>query len=204
MDSDHRRGTINRAFRRACWLLSFCGITSISSTALAGEPATEHRSPQFGSERLLADALKQARADNKRVFIVETGDHCGACVLMSRFVDRHKSILNQDFIVVKIERRPDNAKDPVVSRIRFGKQGGIPWVAILNGDGDILATSNDASGHNLGFPHKRDDIESFIKMISSTSQRMTHNQLQGIENSLTLGTILSEVKEERAGQRRSQ
>jgi hypothetical protein len=116
---------------------------------------------------------------------------------MSRFLQRHKAILAQDFIVFTIERRQAGAADPVVSRIRAGKEGGIPWSAVLDAQGAVLVTSNDASGKNLGFPFKPAAIELFIEMIAKTSHRINRNQLQIMENSLMQQTILFEVLDER-------
>jgi len=181
---------------RATQFLSFCCLALFCSTAWS-DPLSEAPSPQSNSQRLLDNALKQARAEQKRVYFVETGDNCGPCILMSRFLERHKSILGQDFIIVKIERPKDGANDPVLSRIRAGKSGGIPWSAILDGNGTVLATSNSADGKNLGFPLNRPEVDCFIEMIRSTSRHISRNELLDMGDCLLHQTILLELLKER-------
>jgi hypothetical protein len=177
----------------AALVVSYVAATAYAQNSIRQSDAQE---PPPDSERLLADALSQARQENKRVFFVVTGENCGPCVLMSRFLDRYKTIIDQDFIVVKIGREQDSASDAVIRRVRAGKPGGIPWVAILDGGGAVLATSNDADGKNLGFPHEELGIECFMNMISSTSRRIPSNQLMQLEESLRRNTILKEFLQE--------
>jgi hypothetical protein len=173
------------------WILVIC-----SSTAL-GEPFSEPDAPAIDSQARLDDALKQARAEQKRVFILETGENCGHCIFMARFLERYKSTLSKDFIVLAIERRQDGVKDPVISRIRAGKPGGIPWSAILDENGTVLTTSNKPDGKNLGFPHEQPDIDYFIEMLKTKSGRISRSELNEMAISLERQTIVFEYLKER-------
>ena len=174
----------------------FCAIALSCSMDLSNSLG-EDESPRLESQQILDDALKQARAEHKRVYFLETGDNCGPCVYMLRFLEQYEPLLRQDFVVVKIKRPSDGAKDPVTSRIRAGKPGGIPWSAILDVDGTVLATSNDGNGKNLGFPHEQHGADCYVNMLRSGSQRITPNQLQEMADALTYWTIIREVKKER-------
>lgn len=134
---------------------------------------------------LLDDAIKQAKAENKRVFVQETATWCGPCWMLSRFLDRHRANWSQDYIWVKLDSRWEHAQE-IAKELRQEAEGGIPWVAILDADGQTLATSNDSEGENIGFPSKseRDGIRHFLKMLRSTSQRMTEDDFQTLQRAL--------------------
>ncbi|HBE69862.1 MAG TPA: hypothetical protein DDW52_17080, partial [Planctomycetaceae bacterium] len=58
---------------------------------------------------------------------------------------------------------------------------GIPWTAILNADGDILATSNmPDTGENIGFPSSEKGREHFANMLRSGANRMTEDEIVGL------------------------
>ena len=54
---------------------------------------------------------------------------------------------------------------------------GIPWMAILDSDGNALVTSNDGpTGENIGHPIESEEIEHFMHMIEQTAQHLTMEQ----------------------------
>jgi len=136
----------------------------------------EHSPARLDAQKLLADALTQARVENKRVYLQESGMHCAPCLMMSRFLDQHRSILSPDFIFIKIDCARSQHGDEIMKSIRPGGRGGIPWVAILDADGKVLTTSNDAAGENIGFPSEERSVEHYLQMFATTAQRMTPDQ----------------------------
>jgi internalin A len=137
----------------------------------------KHAPVPLDAQQVLADALSQARAENKRVYVQESGMHCAPCLAMSRFIDLNREILAGDFVFIKIDRGRYAHADEAMEHIRSGRSGGIPWVAILDAEGKVLATSNGPDGQNLGFPYDSISVEHYLKMLSSTAQRMTGEQL---------------------------
>ncbi len=137
----------------------------------------KHAPPPLDAQQVLADALSQARAENKRVYVQESGMHCAPCLAMSRFIDLNRKILAGDFVFIKIDRGRYAHADEAMEHIRTGNSGGIPWVAILDAEGHVLATSNGPDGQNVGFPYDSISVEHYLKMLSSTAQRMTGEQL---------------------------
>ncbi len=55
-------------------------------------------------------------------------------------------------------------------------EGGIPWMAILDSKGKVLATSDGPEG-NIGYPNNPDRIDHFLKMLTATAHRLTSEQL---------------------------
>jgi hypothetical protein len=128
--------------------------------------------PTLDAQELLATALKQAKAENKRIIIQETATWCGPCRLLSRFLDKERMVWERDYIWIKIDHRWSGS-DEMMKTMRAGAQGGIPWWAILDQDGKVLVTSNDEEGTNIGFPSEQSDRAHFRTMLEKTAIRLT-------------------------------
>jgi RNA polymerase sigma factor (sigma-70 family) len=133
----------------------------------------EGKAPErLDADQLLNDALARARKENKRVLVQETATWCGPCWRLSRFLDKHRDVWEKDYLWVKLDHRWKNAAE-IAKRLRKGAQGGIPWTAILDADGKVLATGNDKDGQNIGYPTDPAAVAHFAAMLRSTAQRLT-------------------------------
>lgn len=144
----------------------------------------EHLPPQLDAEKLLADALSQAKSEGKRVFIQESGTYCGPCHLLSRYLDRNKEILGRHFVFLQIDSlRLDNG-DKVMKPFHRTANQGIPWVVILDADGNSLGDSEGPDGKNFGFPSAPDGIDRFMQLLATTAPGLAADQLQLLRNDL--------------------
>lgn len=76
-----------------------------------------------------------------------------------------------------------NGKE-LAARLRAGKApGGIPWMAILDGDGKTLVTSDGPKG-NIGYPGEPHEIEFFVAMLNQTRQHLSDDQVGDLERQL--------------------
>jgi beta-lactamase regulating signal transducer with metallopeptidase domain len=142
-----------------------------------------HAPERPDAERLLADALLQAQRENKRVLVQETGAYCGWCFVLSRFLESQREILSPDYVTIKIDRWRFRNGQQVMRRLRTGKDGGIPWMAILDSKGKTLTTSDGPKG-NIGYPGEPEEIDFFLKMLAATAQRITPQQYAALRKSL--------------------
>jgi hypothetical protein len=115
------------------------GQDAQSATKGLKEFLAAHALPRLDAEKLLADARDRARRENKRVFLQETATWCVWCHVLSRFLDGHKAIFDANYVFVKIDRSRFTHGDAVMQRYRTGEDRGIPWCAILDADGTMLA-----------------------------------------------------------------
>jgi Thioredoxin-like len=139
---------------------------------------------RLDAEKLLADALARAKKENKRVLVQETATWCGPCWRLSRFLDANRELWEKDYLWIKLDHRWDHAID-VAKRLRKGiAQGGIPWTAILDADGKILATSNAKDGQNVGFPSDAAAITHFETMLRTTALRLTPPEIARLAEAL--------------------
>jgi hypothetical protein len=144
----------------------------------------QHRLPPLNAQQLLDAALAQAKAENKRVFVQETASWCGPCWLLSRFIDDHRETFEKDFIHVKMDHRWTGVGD-VMDGIEPDQRGGIPWFAILDAEGKVLADSNGQDG-NIGYPAagEPEGIQHFLMMLRASAIRLTADDLTAIEEAL--------------------
>jgi beta-lactamase regulating signal transducer with metallopeptidase domain len=135
------------------------------------------------ARKLLNDAMAQATLQNKRILIQETATWCGPCHLLSRFLNANR-VWEQDYIWVKMDHRYTGARE-LMTELREGASGGIPWFAILDADGKKLATSNElASKENIGFPSDPNGQAHFEFMLKSTRQRLTDDEISKLISTL--------------------
>ena len=140
---------------------------------------------------LLADALVEARKSNRRVLVQETAVWCGPCHLLTEYLEKHRAIWQKDYLWIRIDERWTNSsqvmegiRSQVTEEIKPGVCGGIPWMAILDADGRLMATSNGPKGENIGYPSTPARIEHFLRMLRDTLQRMTEDDLRQLHDGL--------------------
>jgi hypothetical protein len=138
---------------------------------------------KLDASKLLAEALRQAKADNKRVIVQETATWCGPCWLLSRFLEKHKQAWETDYILVKMDHRWTGAQE-IMKGFRGDADGGIPWFAVLDAEGNVLVTSNGEDGNNIGYPSDESGQAHFRQMIETTAQRMTPEQIASLMDAL--------------------
>lgn len=152
------------------------------------------------AREVLKAALTTARESDKRVFLHFGAPWCVWCRRLEAFIGRDEiaKLLAVDYVDVKIdEDRMTGGKD-VEKEVREDG-GGIPWYAILDADGKVLATADGPQG-NVGFPVADDEIAYFISTIDKTHRKLSGEQIQTLKDALTENAkpILAEMQAARA------
>jgi beta-lactamase regulating signal transducer with metallopeptidase domain len=131
-----------------------------------------HRhTPQLpDGQQLLRAALEQAKKENKRILLEETAPDCDPCEQLTRYLEQHKSLLEKDYVLLKLDRRFPNGCSAFTS-LQHSAEGGVPCIAILDAQGKTLVDSNSPEG-NIGFPESRREISYFEWMLRATAQRL--------------------------------
>jgi hypothetical protein len=109
---------------------------------------------------------------------------CGPCDRLATFLDANRQLWEKDYIWVQMNIRWSGEAE-IIKTLRGEEQGGLPWLAILDADGKVLATSNKLDdGSNIGFPSEPDAIDHFMHMLKTTAQRMTADDLSRLKAAL--------------------
>jgi hypothetical protein len=143
----------------------------------------QHAPARRDARKLLSAAQEEARETGRRVWIIEGETRCGPCFRLARWLDDHHALLERDDVFVKLLVGCDENAEDVVERLKGRKGGGIPWYAITDPDGNVLATS-DGPGGNIGFPSTQRDKDHFRQMLRRTAQKLTAADVDRLIQSL--------------------
>ncbi|HUG18613.1 MAG TPA: carboxypeptidase regulatory-like domain-containing protein [Planctomycetaceae bacterium] len=130
---------------------------------------------------LIEAAFAQAKREEKKVLLQVSGAFCGPCILLSRYLDKHRTLIDKDYIWVKVDRRYPHGMD-MIEKYR-SQEGGIPWFVILDPDRKPLITSNAEEG-NIGYPASTEGRKHFERMLRETAVRLTSEEIDALIDDL--------------------
>jgi hypothetical protein len=158
------------------------GVDKLVDQTVVLEQLRHFAPAPLDAQQLLKDALAEATASDRRVLVQETATWCGPCHMLARYLEAHRKLWEKDYIWVRMDQRWTGC-DEVLDKLQEKRGGGIPWCAILDADGKVLATSDRPEGE-YGFPTEPDEIEHFMQMLQSTKQRLTELDLATLRKGL--------------------
>jgi hypothetical protein len=136
----------------------------------------EHLPPVPDAQKRLADAIAQAKRENKRVLVEQSASWCHWCHVLARHLDQHRSLVSKDYVWITIDPRFSHGEE-IINKLRPKAEGGIPWMVILDADGKPLITS-DGPGGNIGYPGKPKESEHFEKMLRTTARHLSDAEIK--------------------------
>lgn len=145
----------------------------------------DHQAEPRKAQDLFTAGLSAAAKDSKRVFLHFGAPWCVYCHKLEGWMERPEiaALLSKAFVDVKIDTDRDIDAQEIMKKVGADPQGGIPWFAILDSSGKVLATS-DAKGGNIGFPMQPAEIEHFLSMLTKSGASLQPADLKAIESSL--------------------
>jgi thiol-disulfide isomerase/thioredoxin len=147
------------------------------------------KAPPLDARTVLRSALALAQKEDKKVFVRIGAPWCGWCKRMDSFLAQAAiaGILSKDYVLVKIDQQRMTGAQEVMAKIRKPKQGGgIPWFAFLDKQGQVLITSSNKRGKNIGFPvDPKTEIPHFESMLRKTRSKITDQEIALVRQALT-------------------
>jgi thiol-disulfide isomerase/thioredoxin len=138
--------------------------------------------PQEDAGKVLKDGLARAAAEKKQVLLHFGAPWCPYCRKLDDFLDQQKELFERDSIDVKIDT-DRMAKGKEVGRKFMGASTGIPWMAILDAEGKVLASGDGPQG-NIGYPVEPHEIDHFIGMLKKTARKLGPGEIDEIRKDL--------------------
>lgn len=142
-----------------------------------------HRPPARDATAVLAAAREEAGRSGRRVWVVLDGPRCGPCFRLARWMEEHREELAKDYVVVRIWEGVDDRADEARAGLPVEPGDGVPWFAITEPDGAVLATSRGPLD-NVGFPSSVEGVRHLRAMIAETAKRTTPEEVERLVDSL--------------------
>jgi hypothetical protein len=138
---------------------------------------------------LFDEATARAKKNGKAVFVDFSTVWCGWCRHLDSYLHAESvaNILEPNFEMLKIDQERMTNGEALRQRLSKGEGGGVPWFAFVDGNGEVIATSNGPNG-NIGFPAEPSGQQHFMTMIDKAAPEITAEQRE------TLLTPLREFK----------
>lgn len=118
-----------------------------ASQAFAQEPPKEAPRVKFDPKRDpakdLAEAVKVAKKQNRRILLDVGGEWCSWCHKLDKFFATNAEagkILKEKYVVVKVNYSSENQNKKFLSK--YPKISGYPHLFVLSSDGRLLHTQN--------------------------------------------------------------
>ena len=170
-------------------------VSMVSGKDLTGAAYADwlqkQRVPVLDAEVLWADALKQAKSQNKRILVYLTAPWQDKCFDLEALLQRSTiaNALAKDYLVLKIDTERQSHGAQVAARLRGSKVGDLPWISITDCEGQQLTSGERPTAQglrNIGCPTSKPDQAWFMSMLKETRQHMSKGQLQSIEMGLAI------------------
>lgn len=136
-------------------------------SACAGPPAAyeavHHYDPARDAAKDIDDAVAEAARSGKRVLLEVGGEWCIWCHRLDAFWEQYPDIakmLDDNFIMVKINFSPDHENQDVLSR--YPEIPGYPHFFVLEADGSLLH-SQDTGKLETGDHHDPEKMSAFLE-----------------------------------------
>jgi hypothetical protein len=93
-------------------------------------------------------------------------------------------ILAKYYTVVTVDTEKNDGSEPLARRLG-SKEGidGIPWFAVIDAQGKVLATSEGPKG-NIGYPDSDIEVAHFFKVLNATAKGITDGEIATINKVL--------------------
>lgn len=158
---------------------------SIDAAVSSGDEFIKQNRPPSRDGLAMRDAArKEARASGRRVWIVEGGPRCGPCFRLARWLEEQRATLEKDYVIVEVMDGIDGRADEAFAELPRKPGDGVPWFAITEPDGTVLATSTGPLG-NVGFPSSVEEVRHVRQMIERTTKRLEPDEVDGLIKSLS-------------------
>lgn len=101
--------------------------------------------PEENAEQGIANAVKQAKAEGKHVFIQIGGNWCIWCARFNEFITNDKqidSLVKADYVVYHMNYSKENYNAKLLAKYGFPQRFGFPVFLILDANGKLIHTQN--------------------------------------------------------------
>ncbi len=146
----------------------------------AAEFLQKHAPPQADARAKWDAAFVEAKRSGRRVWVRVSQRYCGPCFQLSRWLDDNRTLLEKDYVFLKIDNVRDTHGDEVAKRIIGDREHfGVPFYTIFDANEQRLIDSEGPTG-NIGHPSSYEGRLHLKEMLSRTQKNLTDAQIEQI------------------------
>lgn len=101
--------------------------------------------PEENAEEKIGEAIQEAKAKNKHIFIQVGGNWCIWCARFHEFAAKDQSIdslIQENFVVYHLNYSKENYNSALLAKYRYPQRFGFPVFLILDAIGNLLHIQN--------------------------------------------------------------
>lgn len=151
--------------------LALAALLLAAAVPLAATPQTQEAAkkerekfdPKRDAAKDIANAVKKATKEDKRIMLDVGGEWCPWCHKLDEFFMTNKEaakILKENYVVVKVNFSEENKNEAVLSK--YPKIDGYPHLFVLDKKGKLLHSQNTGD-LETGDHHDPDKVIPFLK-----------------------------------------
>jgi len=143
------------------------GLSSIQ----AQEVEAKLYDPELDGMEQVKQAVTEAAASNKHVFVQIGGNWCPWCIRFNNFVNEDQEIkdfVDANYIVVHLNYSPENKNEACLERFDFPQRFGFPVFIVLDGKGKRIH-SQDSALLEEGKSYNRKKVMDFFRSWTTTA-----------------------------------
>ena len=155
-------------------LVPILALVALAASSLASDSA----------KTLVDAASAKAAAKGKNVLVIFHASWCGWCHKLDDFLDKSEpgkkikgalEVVHVTVMESQDHKADENEGGAELLKKLGGGDTGIPYYAILDPKGKVLATSNPNKGKpgNIGYPAQPEEIAHFVSMLTAGAPKLT-------------------------------
>jgi hypothetical protein len=150
----------------------------------AAEFIQKHAPLQANAQTKWNAAFAEARRSGRKVWARIGQRYCGPCFRLSRWLDDNRTLLERDYVLLKIDNVRDKHGTEIAKRITSDRDHfGVPFHTIFAADETVLIDSEGPIG-NIGHPASSEGRLHLRKMLTQTKRNLTDAEIEQIVSTL--------------------
>lgn len=144
--------------------------------------------PRPDPETMFKSFLGESRSSRRPILIVLGTKKCLPCRQLERFLEDQRAIVSKYFVVMKADV-DDETTPGILVRDRYrtpseseGYTHYFPWIAFINGNGELLVTGDDGPNGLIGIPQGGpQDRAWFLRMLRIVNPAITDDEIASLD-----------------------
>lgn len=146
----------------------------------AAEFISAHAPAQADARKKWDAAFAEAKRSGRKVWARIGQRYCGPCFRLSRWLDDNRELLEQDYVLLKIDNVRDKHGVEITKLITDSRKGlGVPFHAIFDADQKLVIDSDGPTG-NIGHPSGFEGLKHLEKMLNESRTKLSAAQIRQV------------------------